>query len=459
MPETRMQLSDSDALIWRIEGDPVLRSPIVVVGLLDHPPVPTRLRPALERAVDAVPRLRQRLDAGGSPWARPRWVEDPDFSLDHHVRHVRAATSNGVRAVLDLAEPDVTSAFDPARPLWQLTLVEGLEGGQAAFVLRFHHTVSDGVGAVALARHIFDADRRGRRRPTIVAAPATDDRPGRSSLHRLVGNAARAADMSLRAALDPAGTARSGLRVARSVRRMLEPASEPLSPILRGRSLNRRLHVVEVPLGALRDVARATGGTLNDVFLAAVAGGLREYHDRSDAPVDAIRITMPINLRSADDEPGGNHFTPARFVLPIDDPDPRQRIELAGAIVRRWRREPAVGLTPILATALGLLPAPVVQRAFAGMLRAIDVDAVDVPGLMEPAFLAGARVDRLWAFSPPTGAAMSITLISHLDTGCIGIEADLAAVSDPDLLARCIEGALDEVLALVHHGAMAEVPA
>jgi hypothetical protein len=249
------------------------------------------------------------------------------------------------------------------------------------------------------------------------------------------------------------------VHTARSIAKMLAPAREPLSPILLGRGLDRRLHVIDVPLNGLRHAAKASGGSVNDALLAAVAGGIREYHDACGSKLDAMRVTMPISIRHEGDDPGGNRFTPARFVLPIDDPDPAHRIELAGAIARGWRHEPAVGLTPALAWFLGLLPAPVVQRAFAGMLRSMDVDVVDVPGLREPAYLAGAQVERLWAFAPPTGAAMSITLVSHLQSACVGIASDLAAVQDAELLARCIEHGLDEVLALAGEGYVSGVPA
>lgn len=453
MGEFSDRLSDADALIWRIEGDPVLRSPILVVGLLDREPSWSRVQTSLRRAVDAIPRLRQRL-VPGPLGTRPRWVGDSAFSLDHHVRRVRAATADGVRAALDVAEPDVMTAFDPARPLWQLTLVDGLEGGGAAFLLRFHHTITDGVGGMALAERLFDPTRRpGAARepePPRAPAPATEG----------IGTRATAVAFGMaRAGLDPVGTLRTGARTARSVAKMLAPARAPLSPILLGRGLDRRLHVLDVPLIGLQHAARTAGGTVNDVLLAAIGGGLREYHEACGAPIDAIRVTMPINLRKEGDAPGGNHFTPARFVLPIDDPDPAHRVELAGAIVRSWRTEPAIGLTPALAWALDLLPAPLVQRAFAGMLRSIDVDAVDVPGLQKPAYLAGARVERLWAFAPPTGAAMSITLVSHLQSACIGIASDLAAVQDPKLLATCIEHGFDQVLALAHEGYLSGAPA
>jgi WS/DGAT/MGAT family acyltransferase len=358
--------------------------------------------------------------------------------------------------VLDLAEPDVMTAFDVARPLWHFTLVDGLEGGRSAFILRFHHTITDGVGGIALAERLFDPSRRGRAaaRPASPEAPATSA-ARQSSRDRAAGILGAA----VRAGLDPVGSARSAGRMARSIARLLAPASEPLSPILIGRGLDRRLHVVEVPFDELRDAAVAVGGTVNDVFLAAVAGALRSYHGELGVSVDALRVTMPISLRQEGDAPGGNRFTPARFVLPIDDPDPARRSELAGAIVRSWRHEPAIGFTSALAWALDRLPTPLVQRTFAGMLRSIDVDAVDVPGLRHPAFLGGSRVDRLWAFAPPTGAALSITLVSHADTACVGIAADRTAVSDPELLTTCVERAFDEVLALGGRGRVLGVSA
>jgi diacylglycerol O-acyltransferase / wax synthase len=117
-------------------------------------------------------------------------------------------------------------------------------------------------------------------------------------------------------------------------------------------------------------------------------------------------------------------------------------------LVRAWRAEPALASSDLLAAAVNLLPRPLATRLFAGMLRSMDVDVVDVPGLDRAAFLGGARLERLWAFAPPTGAALSVTLLSHGRTACIGIACDRLAVTDPDLLDRCVAAALDEAVAL-----------
>ena len=119
----------------------------------------------------------------------------------------------------------------------------------------------------------------------------------------------------------------------------------------------------------MRRAAGTTGGTVNDVPLAAVAGALAAYHRAQGRTVPAVRVTMPISIRRPGDRMGGNRFVPARFTLPVDDPDPRARVKIAGAIVRAWRAEPALGSTDLLAAGLNLLPRPIVTRLFAGMLR------------------------------------------------------------------------------------------
>lgn len=445
------RLSSSDDVMLRIEADPVLRSAVTVVGALDGVPPWDQLEASVQAAVDRIPRLRQRIQAP-PPWRHgQRWVDDPSFSLRHHLRRLRVAEPGTMAEVFDLAGAEMTSPFDPVRPPWTCTVVEGLDTGGAAFVLRFHHTITDGVGGVALARDLFD--RR----------PGAQTREPPPPVARVTPNALQRSTAAVRglarAALAPGATAAGGFRVARSAARMLAPAGDALSPLLADRSTDRRLSVLEVPLGDLRSAAKAVGGTVNDVFLAAVGGAVHDYHRRSGSSVRSLRFTMPISVRRPGDPPGGNRFVPARFTLPVDDPDPAVRAKLAGAVSRRWRREPAVPLSSLLASGLDRLPTPVLVKVFGSLLRTNDIDAVDVPGPDETAFLGGARVDRLWGFAPPMGAALSVTLLSYAGTCCIGLASDPAAVSDPALLHGCLEHSIGEVVALAARPDRREVPA
>lgn len=428
------KLSSSDALMWRMESDPVLRSPVIVVGLLDRAPSPDAVRTSFTNAVAVIPRLRQCVVSGGA--GTLRWVDAEEFNLDHHLHFAHGPSHGGLRDVLDMTEPHATEPFDPARPLWECTIVDGLSGGRAGFALKFHHSVTDGVGGIELAEALFD-----------VAAPT---RAATTPAPQDAGGAPGTDHPSL---LD------QGLRMAKSVGRMLAPVDAPLSPLFIGRGLDRRMDTVEFSLPSMRRAARALDVTVNELFLAAVAGGLHDYHARFGAPVAALRFTMPISIRDADDAAGGNRFVPARFEMPIDDPDPRVRAELAAALVRRWRHEPALKLTDVMADVLARLPTPVVTKIFGGLLRNIDVDIVDVAGIARPAYLGGARVTSMWAFAPPTGAALSVTLLSHGRKCCIGVLSDIKAVVDPSMLISCLEHAFDEVLALDPRGETSEVVA
>jgi WS/DGAT/MGAT family acyltransferase len=247
---------------------------------------------------------------------------------------------------------------------------------------------------------------------------------------------------------DPSGAAANVSVTARSIAKMLAPASAPMSPIMRERGLGRCLAMLNVGLDDLRRTAKRTGGSLNDVFLAAVTGGLQRYHDRHDAPVDSLRISLPISLRTDDDDAGGNRFAPARFPVPVAVEDPTERVQELGALVRGWRAEPALRLTSTLAGVLNRLPTSTTTALFGGMLKCCDFVATNVPGAPVPVYAGGARIERMYAFAPTAGAAVNVALISHCDTCCIGVVVDTTAVPDAATLVDCLREGFEEMLAV-----------
>jgi WS/DGAT/MGAT family acyltransferase len=458
-------MSDEDALMWNIEKDPILRSTIVAVALFDTTPDWARLRKRIDRATLLIPRFRQRVLSPPLRIGPPRWTVEPSFDLDFHLRRVRLPAPATRRTLFDALQPMATTSFDRARPLWEFTLFEGLEGPageQAAFAMKVHHAVTDGVGGMELLTHLVDIARDG-------AEPSDDDLPAapaperistvdlvRDSLahsrRRAFGVARRAPSSALAATVgalrDPLGTARELARTGRSIARTLAPATSPLSPLMRERGLGRRLEAFDVALDEVRRVAKATDGSVNDVFVAAVVGGLRRYHDRHGEVPEALRMTLPINLRHGNDESGGNRFAPARFPVPLTIDDPAERIQAIRSLVRTWRAEPALQMTATLAGVLNRLPTATTTALFGGMLKCCDFVTSNVPGAPVPVYSAGARVERLYAFGPPSGAACNVTLISHCETCCIGVVVDTAAIPDPDVLVSCLRAGFDEVLAL-----------
>ena len=241
-------------------------------------------------------------------------------------------------------------------------MYENLADGGAAVIVKIHHAITDGVGAVQIALIMFELERE-------TAPPDMPDAPEAEVMNQLarmvdafeherrrnLGIARRMPQAALGVAgaalTDPAGTARRVAETVGSVAHMVAPANVPLSPILTGRSLSVHFDVVDVPLSEAKAAAAAAGARLNDAFLAATAAGLRRYHEQMGAPAAALRLSMPINLRDESDaDAGGNHFAPARFIVPIGIQDPIEAMATMRELVAHQRAEPALALVEALRT-------------------------------------------------------------------------------------------------------------
>jgi hypothetical protein len=250
------------------------------------------------------------------------------------------------------------------------------------------------------------------------------------------------------AARDPEAALEEAGRVTRSLASFLAPATTPRSPIIGARSLGRRLTALDVPLDDLKRAAKGVGGSLNDAFLAAVVGGVQRYHSLHGVEPDALRMVMPINLRGEDTALGGNHFTPARFLVPLQIADPEERMRALGELARAARDEPAVAFTDVMAMVLNQLPTRVTTAFFGAMLKGSDFVTSNVPGSPFPLYVAGAELERLYPFGPLSGTAANVTLLSHCGTCCIGINTDSLAIPDAADFAKSVEAGFSEVLAL-----------
>ena len=150
------RMSDEDALMWSIEKDPMLRSTITTVILLERPIDRETLRRTFERLTRVVPRLRQRVRSNLMSLAPPRWEIDPNLDLDYHLRAARVPGDGSLRDLLRMTQPIAMQGFDRARPQWECTAVDGLADGRDALILKFHHAMTDGVGGVRLMLELFD---------------------------------------------------------------------------------------------------------------------------------------------------------------------------------------------------------------------------------------------------------------------------------------------------------------
>jgi WS/DGAT/MGAT family acyltransferase len=443
------RMSDADALMWTIEKDPLLRSTITAVAVLDRAPDRERLTESLLRATLLVPRLRQRVVSNAYSIAPPRWEVDPNFDLSYHVRWIRAPHDGTLRDLLDLAQPIAMQGFDRARPLWEFVIVEGLADGKAGLVMKVHHAITDGVGAVKIAMHLFDIERD----VALDRGPMPDE-PEVHVMNQLervldaIDHERRRQTGIIRRSVSAATSvsARQVRDTLASVGRMLAPATKPLSPLMTGRSLSVHFDTITVPLAELKTAAKKADGKLNDAFVAGIAGGMRRYHQHHNVDLEALRMTMPINIRNDETaDLAGNQFAPARFAVPMTIDDPLERMRATRELVAQQRAEPALSLAEPLAGILYRLPTTVTTGVFGSLLRGIDFVTSNVPGVPIPVYLGGALMEAQFAFGPMSGAATNITLLSYLDEVQIAVNSDPAAIPDPDVFISCLNEGLDEV--------------
>jgi diacylglycerol O-acyltransferase len=448
-------MRNSDAFTWAMESDPRLRSTVVTVVVLDRSPDWEEVRNRFDLISRKVPMLRQRVVPSPPP-APPRWEDAPDFDLDFHMRRVTATAPGTFDTVLEMARVAAMEDFDRARPLWENTLIDGLENDGAAMILKFHHALTDGVGGIQIGMILFDLSEVPEKHGPVAELPEVPPPAWLSGYRdtarydaRMVGNALMGTLKSAPKLISngirrPVPTVLSAAEMAASVYRTVRPVNRTGSPLMKKRSLVRRLGVLEVPFPELRAAAHRSGGALNDAFVAGVAGGLRRYHEKRGVAIGDLHLTMPMSLREEGDEMGGNRITVMRFDVPAGVADPAQRIREIHERTSRVRHEKSLPYTQWIAGALNMMP-----RWYIGsILRHVDFLCSDVPGIPVPVFLGGARVLTQYAFGPTIGAAVNVTLLTYVDTCAIGIDVDTGAIPDYDVFSESLAAGFDEVLTL-----------
>jgi diacylglycerol O-acyltransferase / wax synthase len=451
------ELSAFDQILHRGEANPRTRSGIMTLEVLDTTPDWERFRGRFDTASRKVLRLRQKVVMPTLPTAAPRWVVDPDFNLDFHVRRLRVPEPGTLRQAIDMAEVALQSPLDISRPLWTATLVEGLVEGRAAMMMHLSHAVTDGVGAVEMFANIYDLERDPKPQ-TPPPLPIPQDlspndlmRQGFNRLPVAIAGGVRGvlfgtAQVVGQAIRDPISRVRDVVEYALSGVRMMGPAAEP-SPVLRRRSLSSRSEAIDIELADLHKAAKAAGGSINDAYLAGLCGALRLYHDAKGVPIQTLPMAVPVNLRSEADPAGGNRFGGINLAAPIGLHDPEVRIKNIRAQMTRKREERAIDMVGAIAPLLSLLPDTVLGSVVGSVVHS-DVQASNVPVYAGDTFVAGAKILRQYGLGPLPGVAMMVVLISRGGYCTITARYDRASITDPELFARCLLSGFDEVLAL-----------
>jgi WS/DGAT/MGAT family acyltransferase len=457
---TSTPLGPEDLVMWSVD-QPRQRTTMALLMLLDRRPDPERLRAAVERAIRAVPRMRERVVEAPFDLSLPRWESDPTFDLDYHLRRYAQAEpepgEDELEALFRTVGPIYERPFDRTRPLWELIEIDRAEGRSAVF-FRLHHAMADGVGGNAILAALTDADREGQPLP-----PSSRKTPGRWEEPPFAARLARAATRRVGEGLDrarlAAGAVATGVRhpgraldVGRAVARTVWDgrAAGRSHQVEFGRS--RHLSGFSLDFEPLRRARRVLDGRMIDLLLAGVAGAMEGwYRAHGDADVREALTAVPINLRPPE-ERGlaaqlGNRTTMVIIRLPLGLRDPRKRIAEIHRRMEEAKASPTTELTPQLARLLSGAPRWLFRAVSVPVSGNMDLIVTNVPGLPVERYLAGARITAGFPIAPTAPhTPVSIALYGYAGRLYVGLDADGTAMTDAGEFRAQLERSFAEIV-------------
>jgi diacylglycerol O-acyltransferase / wax synthase len=407
----------------------------------------------IEERLHLVPRYRQKVMWLPGNLGNPVWIDDPDFDLSYHVRRAALPSPGDDATLRDYTARVFARPLDLNKPLWEMTVIEGLSGGRVAVVNKVHHAMVDGISTVDIATLLLDSEPS----PTTYGRPKrwkARPAPSRAELLRhAVAGLAPATALKQIASLRPRqlleGVMRSpwlgGLQLALAWLRPGAPLffNEQIGP-------HRRVQSVKVPLQHLKDVKTAFGGTVNDVVLAVIGEAIwRWLDDRGDAVPPALRVFAPVSVR--DDSQRyqlGNMVTGMVVEVPLGPMTPKarvRRVTSATGDLKRSRQAVAAGTLTHLANW-----APATLQALAARVMtsqpqwtsqsAINLVATNVPGPQMPFYTGGAQLLEFWPLvAIYHSLGLNLAIVSYNGSVHFGMLADRDLVPDLDDFAKHLE--------------------
>jgi WS/DGAT/MGAT family acyltransferase len=398
-----------------------------------------------------IPRYRQRLTFVPLSIAHPAWEDDPDFRIENHVYHVPLPAPGTDQQLADLAAELFAQPLDRGKPLWEMYVIDGIEGDRTGILSKVHHCMVDGVSGIALLMATVDINPE--------PAPAPETAPWEPGPLPDVG--ARLADAFWdqlseqrdilqefqESLIDPAPRLRRTQDILRAMN-LASPSDglpAPRNPFATTLGPERRVAFTEMSFVEIREIRKSLGGTVNDVVLAILAGALRRYltADDQNAELPELRTAIPVNIRlEGEEESLGNRISCMLTSLPIGEADPAQRLATIHDRLDLLKQENQAGGLELLARTANYVPVPI--QALAGLAPStstlVDLICTNVPGPMIPLYSVGHLMLAHYPMVPLSfDLGLSVGVTSYNQRLYFGLMTEPSAVPDVDLLKQYVD--------------------
>jgi WS/DGAT/MGAT family acyltransferase len=454
------RLTGLDTSFLHLEDDSAHMHVAAVMTFEGAPPEHEDVVEGIRSRLHLVPRYRQKLAFVPLGQGRPRWVDDPHFNLNYHVRHTALPEPGTEDQLKRLAGRVFSQRLDRDKPLWEMWVVEGLDGGDRFAVLsKTHHALVDGVSGIDIMSILFDTKAEPDAQP-----PAEEKRwlpaptPSRAQLlaealferATVPAEIARGARALVRGPRRIAGAAvGSAAGVGSMVRAGLRPA--PKTPYNERIGPHRRFTWVRMQLSDVKAIKNSLGGTVNDVMLATVAGALGRHLRRRGVDVAGLELKamVPVSVRSEEARGAlGNQVAAMMAPLPVGLDDAVERMErISDSMAHLKSGGQAVG-AQVLTELTGFAPPNIMSQAarVVARQRMFNLVVTNVPGPQFALYMMGRKLEGLFPMVPlAPNQALGIAIMSYNGTINFGLVGDFDLMSDLDELADDLHASLAQL--------------
>jgi diacylglycerol O-acyltransferase / wax synthase len=405
-----------------------------------------------------VPRYRQKLAFPRFEMGRPFWVDDPSFNLDYHVRHTALPKPGSEEQLRHLVGRIFSQRLDRSKPLWELWIVQGLEGGRFALISKTHHALVDGVAGVDIATVLFDLSPVPGELPEDDAWMAQPEPSSAELVAEGVKGLLRTpfslAGQAIGAAQHPGATLGRAREAAEGLGEVVWAGLNPAPDVPLNVEIgpHRRVWWVESRLDDFKEIKNSLGGTVNDVVLAVVSGALGRWLRHRGVRTEGLelRALVPVSIR-AEDERGtlGNRILAMRGPLPVYVRDPVERLTIVREAMGSVKESKQALGAEVIAGLQDFAPPTLLAQAsrLNFSTRLFNLIVTNVPGPQFPLYLLGREMERIVPIAfLPENHALAIAIISYNGKVDFGLLADYDAMADIDVLGGYLEDSLAELL-------------